>query len=72
MLEIKTIDHVVLRVQDVARMVRFYGEVLGCPVERELADFGSVQLRAGAALSLASALLCGGLAVWRQRRRAAS
>ena len=29
-------------------------------------------LRAGAALSLASALLCGGLAVWRRRRRAAS
>jgi len=29
-------------------------------------------LRAGAALSLASALFCGGLAVWRRRRRAAS
>ena len=31
-------------------MVRFYGEVLGCAVERELVEVGLVQLRAGGAL----------------------
>lgn len=48
--EVKHLDHVVLRVRDVGRMVRFYGEVLGCAVERELAELGLVQLRAGDAL----------------------
>ena len=48
--EVKHLDHVVLRVRDVGRMVRFYGEVLGCAVERELAELGLVQLRAGNAL----------------------
>ena len=44
------IDHVVLRVSDMARAIRFYGEVLGCLVERRVDDLGLVQLRAGAAL----------------------
>ncbi len=47
---VKQLDHVVIRARDVGRMVRFYGEVLGCPVERELAEIGLVQLRAGDAL----------------------
>jgi catechol 2,3-dioxygenase-like lactoylglutathione lyase family enzyme len=50
MLRITGLDHVVLRVRDVARMVRFYGEVLGCAVEREVAELGLIQLRAGDAL----------------------
>ncbi len=48
--EVKHLDHVVLRVRDLGHMVRFYGEVLGCTVERELAELGLVQLRAGNAL----------------------
>lgn len=47
---VRHLDHIVLRVRDVGRMVRFYGDVLGCAVERELAEFGLVQLRAGGAL----------------------
>jgi catechol 2,3-dioxygenase-like lactoylglutathione lyase family enzyme len=45
MIRITGLDHVVLRVRDVARMVRFYSDVLGCTLEREVADLGLVQLR---------------------------
>jgi catechol 2,3-dioxygenase-like lactoylglutathione lyase family enzyme len=44
------IDHVVIRVADVDRSIRFYGEVLGCPVERRRDDIGLIQLRAGRSL----------------------
>ncbi len=44
------LDHVVLRVADVDRSIAFYGDVLGCPVERRLDELGLVQLRAGSAL----------------------
>ncbi len=47
---IQGLDHVVLRVADVERAVRFYCEVLGCREERRLESIGLVQLRAGAAL----------------------
>ena len=47
---IREIDHIVLRVTDLQRMLRFYGEVLGCPVERRQDEIGLVQLRAGASL----------------------
>jgi catechol 2,3-dioxygenase-like lactoylglutathione lyase family enzyme len=50
MLNIKQLDHVVLRVANLAAMKRFYCEVLGCTVERERDDLGLHQLRAGAAL----------------------
>ncbi len=49
-LRIRGIDHLVLRVVDLERMVGFYTEVLGCRVERRLDDLGLVQLRAGASL----------------------
>ena len=45
--EIRRIDHVVLRVHDMAAMVRFYEQALGCVVERKLDRIGLVQLRAG-------------------------
>lgn len=48
--EILGLDHVVLRVKDMARMARFYCEVLGCNVERERPELGLVQLRAGVSL----------------------
>lgn len=47
---IQGLDHVVLRVADLERAVRFYCEVLGCTEERRVEAIGLVQLRAGAAL----------------------
>ena len=50
MLRIREIDHLVLRVRDVDTMIRFYGEVLGCPLHRIDEKIGLVQLRAGRGL----------------------
>jgi catechol 2,3-dioxygenase-like lactoylglutathione lyase family enzyme len=44
------LDHVVFRVVDLDRMLGFYCGVLGCTVEREQAELGLVQLRAGTSL----------------------
>jgi glyoxylase I family protein len=48
--EILGLDHVVLRVADVERSLRFYCEALGCKEERRSDALGLVQLRAGASL----------------------
>jgi catechol 2,3-dioxygenase-like lactoylglutathione lyase family enzyme len=50
MFSILGLDHVVLRAANVPRMVRFYCDVLGCTFERERADLGLTQLRAGQSL----------------------
>lgn len=50
MIRIRELDHIVLRVVDLERMARFYMEVLGCAVEREQAEIGLYQLRAGRSL----------------------
>lgn len=47
---VRGLDHIVLRVADLDAMIAFYGEVLGCRVERRLDDIGLVQLRAGQSL----------------------
>lgn len=47
---VRGLDHIVLRVKDVDTMIAFYGEVLGCPVERRQEEIGLYQLRAGTAL----------------------
>jgi len=47
---VERIDHVVLRVRDLAGMVRFYETALGFKVERTLDRIKLVQLRAGASL----------------------
>jgi len=47
---VERIDHVVLRVSDLDRMVRFYEQALGFNVERTLDRLKLVQLRAGASL----------------------
>ena len=49
-IRVRGLDHIVLRVTDLDRMIAFYGEVLGCPVERRQDAIGLVQLRAGNAL----------------------
>ena len=46
-LKVRGLDHLVLRVRDLERAITFYGEVLGCPVERRIDELGLVQLRAG-------------------------
>jgi catechol 2,3-dioxygenase-like lactoylglutathione lyase family enzyme len=50
MIQIREIDHVVLRVSDLQAMLRFYCNVLGCSVEREQEELGLTQLRAGRSL----------------------
>jgi glyoxylase I family protein len=47
---IREIYHIVLRVVDLARMLRFYGDVLGCREVRRQDEIGLVQLRAGSAM----------------------
>jgi catechol 2,3-dioxygenase-like lactoylglutathione lyase family enzyme len=49
-IEIRGIDHVVLRVRDLAASLRFYCDVLGCRVERSSDALGLYQLRAGESL----------------------
>ena len=49
-IQILGLDHLVLRVRDARRMVRFYCEVLGCRVERTREDLGLTHLRAGEAM----------------------
>ncbi|HEV7136892.1 MAG TPA: VOC family protein [Steroidobacteraceae bacterium] len=44
------IDHIVLRARDCRRLVAFYRDVIGCPVEREQPEIGLIQLRAGRSL----------------------
>ena len=47
---IREIDHIVLRVVDIARMQAFYGDVLGCREVRRQDEIGLVQLRAGSSM----------------------
>ncbi|ODT45657.1 MAG: lactoylglutathione lyase [Methylobacterium sp. SCN 67-24] len=44
------LDHVVFRTANTPRMLAFYREVLGCPLERRQDELGLVQLRAGRSL----------------------
>lgn len=44
------IDHIVLRVRDLDRMLGFYIDVLGCHLERVQSEIGLYQLRAGRSL----------------------
>ena len=50
MIHICEIDHIVLRISDLARMLRFYCDGLGCTIERRQDEIGLVQLRAGRSL----------------------
>jgi catechol 2,3-dioxygenase-like lactoylglutathione lyase family enzyme len=49
-IRIRELDHLVLRVVDLDRMLRFYCGVLGCTIERRQDALGLVQLRAGRSL----------------------
>jgi glyoxylase I family protein len=50
MFRILDIDHLVLRVVDLDKMLHFYCDALGCTVERQQEAIGLVQLRAGRSL----------------------
>jgi glyoxylase I family protein len=50
MIQIREIDHIVLRVVNLQAMQEFYCNVLGCHVERQQQEIGLVQLRAGSSL----------------------
>jgi catechol 2,3-dioxygenase-like lactoylglutathione lyase family enzyme len=44
------LDHIVIRVRDMARMTAFYRDMLGCPIEKVQDKLGLWQLRAGRTL----------------------
>ena len=46
--ELGGIDHVLLLIEDMPRALRFYQEVLGCELKRELPQYGMAELKAGA------------------------
>ncbi len=48
-IRIRNIDHVVLRVTNIERSLAFYGEVLGCTLDRPRPELGLYHLRAGSA-----------------------
>jgi catechol 2,3-dioxygenase-like lactoylglutathione lyase family enzyme len=50
MIQIRDIDHIVLRVIDLRSMLRFYCDGLGCRIERRQDEIGLIQLRAGRSL----------------------
>jgi catechol 2,3-dioxygenase-like lactoylglutathione lyase family enzyme len=50
MIKIQCIDHLVLRVVDLPKMIGFYRDVLGCTMERDQPELGLYQLRAGRSL----------------------
>ena len=50
MFRVRDIDHVVLRVVDLERMIGFYTRVLGCEMAWRRPDLGLVHLRAGSAM----------------------
>jgi len=50
MIQIRHIDHVVLRVTRLDVMTAFYCDVLGCTVENRQEEIGLLQLRAGSCL----------------------
>jgi len=47
---VRGIDHIVLRVRELPRMLAFYRDVLGCALERQQPELGLTQLRAGSSL----------------------
>jgi catechol 2,3-dioxygenase-like lactoylglutathione lyase family enzyme len=49
-INIRLIDHVVVRAVDLETMVSFYRDVLGCRLERGPGELGLAQLRAGSSL----------------------
>ena len=49
-IDIRGLDHVVIRVSNLEKSLAFYRDALGCPEERRIEELGLIQLRAGASL----------------------
>ena len=49
-IRITKLDHVVLRVADIEKSIRFYRDILGCPEARTRPDTGLYQYQAGASM----------------------
>ncbi len=49
-IEIRGLDHVVIRVSNLEKSLAFYRDALGCNEERRIEELGLIQLRAGASL----------------------
>lgn len=49
-LELGGLDHVVLRVRDIAAMLEFYGEILGCRLAKHNEPLGLYHLDAGGSM----------------------
>ncbi len=49
-INIRLIDHVVIRVKNLEQMIDFYSDVLGCRLERGPGEGRLAQLRAGSSL----------------------
>ena len=49
-MKIRQLDHLVLRVVDVRKMLDFYIDVLGCTLEKVQEEIGLYQVRAGSSL----------------------
>ena len=50
MIHIREIDHLVLRIVNLDRMLHFYCDVLGCHIARRQDEIGLIQLRAGSSM----------------------
>jgi catechol 2,3-dioxygenase-like lactoylglutathione lyase family enzyme len=50
MIRVREIDHLVLRIVDLDKMLHFYCDALGCTIERQSGSLGLIQLRAGRSL----------------------
>ncbi len=49
-IDIRGLDHVVIRVSNLEKSLAFYRDALGCSEERRIEELGLIQLRAGASL----------------------
>ena len=49
-IDIRGLDHVVIRVSNLEKSLAFYRDALGCNEERRIEELGLIQLRAGASL----------------------
>ena len=50
MFKIQCIDHIVLRTNNLEKLVAFYCDLLGCKIEKIIEEIGLIQLRAGESL----------------------
>jgi catechol-2,3-dioxygenase len=50
MFKVQCIDHIVLRIKDIEKMVSFYCDILGLTIEKQQPEIKLTQLRAGASI----------------------